>query len=168
MAHRYFAYGSNVNIPHVRDFLASHGVDPSLLKNPRHTILRNHCIRTNYLSVIHCEGAATIEDVRGDFVEGVVMDVASEALDVLRIKEGWPARYHEVDVTVEIAATDAAIKAFTYVVNSHLLRVTDLPVTPQYRSLVLDGARANGFSRNYVKRLERLLQTVAMLRGQTT
>ena len=154
----YFAYGSNLNLVHFRAYLASHGIPPDDVENPRRAILPDHRLRTNYLSCVHRAGACNIEPVLGHAVEGVVMEISSTVRSALRVKEGWPVRYEETEVEVIVPPAKTSVIAFTYVVNpTHRLN-RDQPVSGDYRRLVLGGARVAGLSAPYQTFLRRALK----------
>lgn len=155
----YFAYGSNLNLPCLREHIISHGVDTGALGLPRRAILQGYRLRANYVSCVHRAAACNIEPSEGGVVEGLVMKISPAIRGVLRIKEGWPQRYEEVVVEVLTCDRREPLRALTYIVcPEHRLDV-DMAVTARYRRLVLDGARAAGLSNSYRKHLERMLRT---------
>ena len=164
----YFAYGSNINLDHLSDYLGTHGVTLDTELGGQHALLYDHRLRTNYFASTHLAGACNIEPAQGYHVEGVLWTITPAAQDALRLKEGFPLRYHEIDVIVHTAATQASVRALTYVVTpAHRLEV-DLPVTAQYRALILAGAKHFGFSESYQQELRRMLRTAPSLKTWTT
>ena len=159
----YFAYGSNLNLPHLTDFLGTHGVSLDTELRGQHALLQNYRLRTNYFAGTHGAGACNIEPVPDHHVEGVVMAITPAIQDALRIKEGFPLRYHEIDVIVHTASTQASVRALTYVVTpTHRLDV-DLPVAARYRALLLAGAKHFDFSKSYQHELHERLRTASSL-----
>ena len=156
----YFAYGSNLNLAHFRTYLAMCGVDPDDLRNPRRAILPDHRLRTNYLSCIHRAGACNVEPALGHVVEGVVMEITEAVRSALRVKEGWPDRYEEIEIEVIILPATTNVTAFTYVVNSTHRLNRDQPVSGDYRRLILGGARVAGLSAPYQTFLRRALKSL--------
>lgn len=156
---RYFAYGSNMHLGHLRQWVRSQGRDPADIRRPRHAVLRGYRLRTNYLSAGHGTGAANIEPAGGHVVEGVVVNVTPAIQTLLRRKEGWPCCYEEVRVTVETEHSGQQVDAFSFVVTDRLRLPMDLPVTPEYAGLILEAAAEFRFSRAYQQRLRRLLRT---------
>ena len=149
----YFAYGSNINLDHLTEYLDTQGATPDTDLGGQHALLHNFRLRTNYFAGTHGAGACNIEPAPGHSVEGVVMSITEAIQDALRLKEGFPLRYHEIEVIVHTAATQEPVRALTYVVTpAHRLDV-DLPVTARYRQLILDGARHFGFSKSYQRPL---------------
>lgn len=153
----YFAYGSNINPGHISSFLRSHGVDPDHISKVRRALLSGYRLRTNYMTAGR-GAAANIEPTNGCSVEGVVMEISESVRDALRTKEGWPFRYEEVPVRVRLRNGWMA-DAFTYVVTRDMRVPWDLPVSKRYRALIIDGARAYGFTHRYQHQLHVLLKT---------
>ena len=155
----YFAYGSNMNLPHLRRHITSLGVDTKGLGLPRRAVLQGYRLRTNYVSCVHGAAACNIEPAQGSIVEGLVMKISPAIREALRAKEGWPVRYQEVMVNVMIRDRREPIRALTYIVAADHRLDVDMPVTPAYRRFVLDGARAAGLSKSYQEQLARTLRT---------
>ena len=153
-----FCYGSNLNLPHLYDYVTSHGVDTDGLGVHELAILEDHQLRSNYVSCTHGAAACNVELAEGSMVEGLVIQISPAVRDVIRAKEGWPDRYQEVVVEVLNRDRRQPLRAITYIVNpDHRLDV-DMPVTPRYRRLVLEGAKAAGLSKFYQEQLARLLR----------
>ena len=160
---RYFAYGSNINLDYLTDYLSTHGITLDTELGGQQALLHNFRLRTNYFAGSHGAGACNIEPAPDHHVEGVVMSISSAIQDALRVKEGFPLRYHEIEVIVHTAATRAPVRALTYVVTpAHRLEV-DLPVTTRYRALILAGAKHFGFSESYQHELQQRLRTAPSL-----
>lgn len=155
----YFAYGSNMNLPHFQGYAASLGLDPDEISRPRRAVLPGHRLRTNYVSTTHQSGACTIEPDPGCMVEGLVMRITPAIRNVLREKEGWPYRYHEITVEVLAGERREPIRALTYTVAPEHCLDVDMPVTSRYRRLVLEGAEAVCLSEDYQDQLCGLLLT---------
>ncbi len=159
----YFAYGSNINLDHLTDYLSTHGITLDTELGGQHALLHNFRLRTNYFASTHLAGACNIEPAPDHHVEGVVMTITPAMQDALRLKEGFPLRYDEIEVIVHTAATQEAVRAVTYVVTpAHRLEV-DLPVTAQYRALILAGAKHFDFSESYQHELQQRLRTAPSL-----
>ena len=90
-------------------------------------------------------------------VEGVVMQINAEVHDVLRRKEGFPWRYRETEVLVQIPRNGEIISAMTYVVSDEHRLSRNMPVSPTYRDAILRGASTFRFSRQYQAKLRSLL-----------
>ena len=154
----YFAYGSNINLRHLRSCLSRFGLEPEGAMNPRRGVVRDYRLRTNYLSCVHNAGAANIEPSPGDAVEGVVMKITPECWAALMLKEGCPSRYIDASVDVYVPRTRATVSAVTFVVNPDCRLDYEVPVTQKYRDLILAGAQDAGLSRDYQKQLRRILK----------
>ena len=159
----YFGYGSNINLSHLTDYLGTHGMKLDTELRGRHALLHGYRLRSNYYASSHGAGACNIEPAQGKCVEGVIIETTPAMQDALRLKEGFPLRYHEIEVVVLTASTQASVRALTYVVTpTHCLDV-DLPVTPRYRALILAGAKHFGFSESYQEALRNELRTAPSL-----
>jgi hypothetical protein len=112
----YFAYGSNLNTDHLRSWLTRWGVDPEELGPPRKAILPGYRLRTNYLRS-NGIGACNIEPRPRSRVEGIVMTVTPSIREVLRLKEGHPHRYAEIEIVVTPFGKQRTVRAFTYIVT---------------------------------------------------
>lgn len=154
---QYFAYGSNMNLKHLRAFLHRFGVGPEGVSDPRHVILPDYRLRTNYLTTSGL-GAANIEPCPGDAVEGVLLTITTDVQDALRAKEGWKHRYDETTVEVTLPSNGEMILALTYRVTPEHRLPHDAPVSPRYRSLILAGAQDAGLSAEYQEHLRRILK----------
>ena len=159
-----FAYGPKLNVGHVADYLATQGVTPDTELPGQHAILQDFRLRTNYFAGTHGAGACNIEPTHDQRVEGVLWSITPAIQDVLRIKEGYPHRYEEIEVIVHTASTQGGVRALTYVVTlQHRLDV-DLPVTARYRDFVLDGAKRFNLTNEYQKKLRSLLRVAPSLK----
>ena len=154
----YFAFGSNLNLTHLRTVLASRGVPARHLQRPRLAVLPDHRLRTNYKSWLHHAGACNIQPAKGRVVEGIVMKVTDAARWALRIKEGWPRCYEEIGIQVVLPSDGTTVTAFTFMVSPGHRLDRDQPVSSIYRQLMLDGAKAVGLSTSYQRFLRRRLK----------
>lgn len=159
---RYFAYGSNMNLPALRAYLALHHIDPVNIRHPEKAILHDYRLRTNYLRA-GSTGAANIEAHVGARVEGLLMEITPAVHRLLRRKEGWAphgeGRYCETAIWASIPSTGSIAVALAYMVTSEYRLDKDMPVDPIYRQTILEGARQAVLSRRYQQELKRLLRT---------
>ena len=157
----YFAYGSNINLRHLKAFLDTHGVELDTELKAEIAQLDGYLLRTNYFAGTHGAGACNIEPAPGHHVEGVLVSITSAIRDALRVKEGFPLCVNdEIDAIVHTASTQASVRALTYMVTpTHGLDI-DLPVTARYRDIVLTGARQCGLSTAYQRQLSRRLRAI--------
>ena len=136
----YFAYGSNVNLDHFTDYLSTHGVTIDTELQAEAARLEGYALRTNYFAGSHRAGACNIEPAPGHHVEGVIITITTAIQEILRVKEGHPRRYEEIEVEVHTASTQAPVRALTYVVTPEHRLDLAIPVTNPYRILILTGA----------------------------
>ena len=153
----YHAYGSNMHLTHLQEWIAQFGVPAENVCNPRLAILPGFRFRTNYLTTASL-GAANIEPCRDEQVEGVLLRVSPNAVEALRRKEGHPHRYKEVAVNVVLQPCGREVQAFTYIVAPRHRLPFDVPVSARYRDLVLTGAGQAGLSPVYRSHLAAILQ----------
>ena len=97
----YFAYGSNINLTHLRAFIKIFGDNRTEITESRRAILRGYRLRTNHYSSLHGAGACNIEPLPSDHVEGVVITITDDVLRLLREKEGASVVYQEIDIKWE-------------------------------------------------------------------
>lgn len=159
----YFAYGSNMCLDHLTDFLGTRGVTLDTELDGQHALLHDYRLRTNYFATSHGAGACNIEPAHDQRVEGVLWSITPAIQDVLRIKEGYPHRYEEIEVIVHTASTQGGVRAITYVVTPQHRLDVDLPVTARYRDFVLDGAKQFNLTNEYQKKLRSLLRVAPSL-----
>jgi hypothetical protein len=162
----YFAYGSNLNTDHLRSWLTRWGVDPEELGPPRKANLPGYRLRTNYLRS-NGIGACNIEPRPRSRVEGIVMTVTPSIREVLRLKEGHPHRYAEIEIVVTPFGKQRTVRAFTYIVTHQFALHFDVPVTQEYRRLILEGAASHRLSPPYQKHLRRILRTLCHERSSS-
>jgi hypothetical protein len=155
----YFTYGSNLNTGHLRSWLMHWGVAPEELGPARKTILSGYRLRTNYLRSIGV-GACNIQPSPRSKIEGVVMPVTRPIREVLRLKEGHPYRYAEIEIAVTICGRPRKVRAFTYIVTPRYCLPFDVPVTQEYRRLILEGAASHQLSPRYQQQLRRMLRAL--------
>ncbi len=161
----YFAYGSNINLKHLMAYLGTHDVDPAEISAAEHGRLLDYRLRTNYFAASHTAGACNIEADPESCVEGVLMTISGAARDALRLYEGFPHRYEEIEVIVHTASAQGSVRALTYVVTSEHRLDTDLPVTARYRDLILSGAKQFKFTEAYQNSLRDQLKIAPILKS---
>jgi hypothetical protein len=104
----YCAYGSNLNLNHLRAFLASRGVPARHVQTPRLAILPDHRLRTNYASWVQRAGACNVEPSQGRVVEGIgtrLTSMKSRWISAIQVVKGRRSMSHTNDEypTVELS-----------------------------------------------------------------
>ena len=132
----YFAYGSNLDVTQ----MARRCPDAT---NPRRATLADH----DWL--INERGVATIEELDGAQVHGVLWDVSDRDLDVLDSAEGVPVRYRRDRMTV--GTDDGPTDAWVYVDP----RVEPGAPRPGYLERIMAGAVHHGLPQRWLDFLER-------------
>jgi hypothetical protein len=74
------------------------------------------------------------------------MTVTPSIREVLRLKEGHPHRYAEIEIVVTPFGKQRTVRAFTYIVTHQFALHFDVPVTQEYRRLILEGAASHRLS----------------------
>ena len=135
------------------------GVDPDELGPVRRAILPGYRLRTNYRRSFGI-GACNIEPSPRGKVEGIVMPVTPSIRRALRLKEGHPHRYAEIEIAVTPLGKKRTVRAFTYKVTPAYCLPFDVRVAQEYRRLILEGAASHQLSPHYQKHLRRMLRAL--------
>jgi hypothetical protein len=153
----YFAYGSNLNTDHLRSWLTRWGVDPEELGpaqgHPPRLPPADQLPAFQWNRSLQHRAPPT-EQGRGDR-----HDRHPIVREVLRLKEGHPHRYAEIEIVVTPFGKQRTVRAFTYIVTHQFALHFDVPVTQEYRRLILEGAASHRLSPHYQKHLRRILRT---------
>lgn len=89
------------------------------------------------------------------------MTITDDVLRLLRVKEGAPTVYQEINVNLE---SPKGCHAFTYRVTPQYALDEDFAVTAEYRNLILHGAKKFNFSPEYKETLRKQLNIMPSLR----
>ena len=160
MLHQYFAYGSNMNLTALRTWIADRMPGEVRLDQARLATLHDYRFRSNYFSIPPGAGAANIEPVNGNRVEGVFLGIDTELRKLLRRKEGWPHIYQEHEVRVTANGERRPRRAFTFMVASDWQLPEDLAVSRAYRNTILEAGRQLPLSPSYQRMLAQVLVAV--------
>jgi hypothetical protein len=161
----YFSYGSNMCQENMDKFCNDKKrprIDIST-RNPRPAILKNHRLAFNVWAPSIQGGAGNIEPSAGDQVEGTVFDLTDDDMITIDMKEGIPNyeigkpdRYRRITVDLTLRDGNVIAEVITYTANDHTKVPDFCPPTKGYKKDVVDGARAMGLSKSWVKMLEDL------------
>ncbi|MCK7496940.1 MAG: gamma-glutamylcyclotransferase [Comamonadaceae bacterium] len=97
MSRRYFAYGSNLDLPDWRRWCREHGLREELLHPLFTAVLPDRALAFTRRSVARNGGVLDIAPARGRWVEGVVFAVDEDGWRALERLEGAPNHYRAVD-----------------------------------------------------------------------
>ncbi len=116
--------------------------------------LKDHKLSFNYFSTTRNAGAANIMASDGDYVYGLLIDIADADLKTLRRKEGHPNSYEETPVEVETfdGALVQNVKTYKAVKERELPK--HQPPTREYLDLIIKIADKYDFHRSYVEFLQ--------------
>jgi len=144
----YFAYGSNMDAPQLRERLARHG---ETLHERRHGILHGYRLEFNKVAArMPWIGFANIVRDPEHCVEGTINRVSPGGLRALDKIELVPLHYARVEVDVVDTLTGAPQRASVYVGNPDMLRPALKP-TRDYLAHLL--AASDVLSTAYLGRL---------------
>jgi transposase len=126
-------------------------------KNPRFKARRWVVERTNRWHNLFRRLKIRYEVHAENYLGFVQFAITPAVHAALQRKEGYPHRYQEILVTVEIPQEHKTVTAITYAVTDQHRLPFDLPVRPEYRETILQGAQDFRFSRHYQRQLHELL-----------
>lgn len=140
----YFGYGSNMS----QTFLEKvRGV------SPKKSVLG---YLNNYRLIMNLKGPNFIEpsfaNIRfdsGEKVEGILHEISDAEFDKIVASEG--VEYEVVELPVTIGKTEITAKTLIWPTDSNV----ELPTSKRYLKLLLEAARENGLSKNYIEEIKR-------------
>jgi len=139
----YFAYGSNMNLAHMRRLCGWNyqALGPAQL--------------LDYEFGLDLRGYNNIRPQKGAFVWGVLFELQESALKALDEFEGYP----EVFTREEVYVTDNQHKKFkAWVYRESPEQFGGMRPHPEYFSRILAGARENFLPESWIKKLEGFLE----------
>lgn len=163
MTHWIFAYGSNMNLEHVRGFLAA-GYPGAVVEASVAAFLPGWRLVWNYRSGRWKAGAANVERADGTWLPGVALRVNQAGLDAVDRKEGAPHFYQRRQVAVRLASGDV-VDAWLYAAVPTRTVEGVVPPSREYLDLLVAGARAASLPEEHVAALERVPVATPALRG---
>jgi hypothetical protein len=149
----YFAYGSNMNQEGLDQWCKCKGENLIRLINTCAARLNNYHLVFNYFSVSRNGGVANIMVSRGACVYGLLSEVTDADLATLRVKEGCPNCYEEIEVTVEKFDGTIVKGVKTYKVVPACETTDHQPPTRQYLSLIMSNVAKNNLPDSYIEYL---------------
>jgi hypothetical protein len=100
-------------------------------------------------------GAGNLTPSAGDHVEGVVYEMDDDDMITLDLKEGLPAAYRRIEVSIRLEDGTWLDDVIAYIACDDRI-VAFSPPTQAYKQDLIDGARANALSQKWVAMLESL------------
>lgn len=132
----YFAYGSNMNLDHMRRMCGWHF----------------HVLGVGMLMDYEFgpdkRGYSNIRPKQGSKVFGVLYDLEQKGLDALDEFEGYPQVFNRIEVTIE-DISKAQYKAWVYVENEDQFGGSE--IKQEYLKRVLAGAQENRLPETWIK-----------------
>ena len=144
MNRRYFAYGSNLNLPDWHRWCRQRGLHEGLLQPLFTAVLPDRTLAFTRRSVARSGGVLDIVPTRGRWVEGVVFAVSGDGWSALNRKEGAPDRYRVVDgEALSFDGEAHPVRTFEVVPGQ---RERHVAPNLEYLGIVRDGYRAFGIA----------------------
>ena len=141
---KYFAYGSNMNIVRMRE----RGIRFS---KREWAVLEGYRLVFNKIaSRNRMEGYANIVEDRGNYVEGILYDIADEDLKKLDKYEGYPQHYDRKKLKVRLVNGET-VKAVVYVAQQEMTS-DELKPSKDYLNHLLKGCDL--LSKKYCEKLK--------------
>lgn len=150
-----FAYGSNMNIEDLRDWLEAQGFSRADVAPLGVAVLKDFRLVWNYFSTSRGGGAANVEPFPKSSLYGLLLEVTPAGLEALDKKEGHPKYYSRGSSRMKISLVEGGDRdAWVYIANHE--KCSSSPVLPkrQYLSLILDAAKQHRFPKQYVVELQ--------------
>jgi gamma-glutamylcyclotransferase (GGCT)/AIG2-like uncharacterized protein YtfP len=150
-----FAYGSNMDVDHLRDWLDKKGYRLDGLLRVEPATLAGYRLVWNYYSKSRNGGAANVEPCEGREISGLALSVDPKTLKAIDQKEGHPTFYSRGSSQLTARLNNGEeIGAWLYVVVH--TRCENTPVWPrrEYLELLIKAARKYGLPAGYIGELE--------------
>lgn len=149
-----FAYGSNMNLKDLRQWLEKKGYGSDGIKQAEAATLPGYRLVWNYYSTGRNGGAANIEPATGKELPGIVLQVDQETLDGIDRKEGHPKYYSRGDAKRMINLEGGEeIEAWVYIAVHERCCSKLTPPRREYLQLMIDAARE--FNLPHIQELEK-------------
>jgi hypothetical protein len=154
--HQYFAYGSNMDTKDLDAWCEKKNYPKITPKSIIPSKLVGYRLVFNYSSSSRNCGAANIMEVENGEVYGLLMEIDSDELQIIRRKEGCPKYYQEIIIFVDSLEGQRLGEAITYkVVKNRELDCHQLP-SKNYLCLIISSAIKYRFPSFYIKALKRI------------
>ena len=143
--HWVFAYGSNLNLQDLGDWLTAHGYDPRGIQTIVPARLNNYRLIWDYRSPVRQGGAANVAPAPGELVYGGLLRIDSACLKGLDHKEGHPERYNrgtEPIACQRLTDTNSNVYAWVYEVQPAFKQIEFTAPRRVYRDIVVAGAQS--------------------------
>ena len=154
--HQYFAYGSNMDKEDLNTWCDKKNYPKIALKSIIPAKLVGYRLAFNYFSSLRKCGVANIMEVENGEVYGLLIEIDSDELQVIRKKEGCPNYYQEITIFVDILEGQRMVKAITYKVAKNKESNCHKPPSKYYLDLIISNAIKHQFPSFYIEALERI------------
>lgn len=150
----YFAYGSNMDSDDFDRWCARNSCEAPKFLNTKPATLKDYKLDFNYYSTSRKSGAANIMPEPSQSVYGLVSEISDADMAIISKKEGFPAYYEKINVTVETLVGATMHNVITFKAARAREKSSFQPPSRYYLDLILANARKHGFPSHYIKGLE--------------
>jgi len=154
--HWVFAYGSNLHLADLRQWLVANRYDPEGIRSLKPALLRDYELVWDYRSPVRQGGAANVIPAAQSVVYGGLMHIDTPTLYALDHKEGHPERYNRGEALQPcelIAPSKPPSSAWVYEVQPAFKQPEFTAPRRHYRDLVVEGASILGLPLEWVEQL---------------
>lgn len=150
----YFAYGSNMDSDDLIRWCARNSCEVPKFSDTEPAILKKYKLDFNYFSTFRQSGAANIMPESSQSVYGLVSEISDADMAIVSKKEGFPAYYEKINITVETLAGATMHDVITFKAAIAREKSSFQPPSRYYLDLILANARKHGFPSHYIQKLE--------------
>ena len=153
----YFSYGYNMSQDDMDFWCVKMGLPQIRIrdKNPKVAILKGYRMDFNFMSGRRRGGSVNLIPSPNDFVEGLVMELTTDEMKNLDIKEGTPFVYRRMEVDVELRDGRKLEKVNVYKVNPERECNEYVLPTQKLMKTILKSATDWGLSDEWLEKLKK-------------
>jgi hypothetical protein len=151
-----FAYGSNMNLEDLKEWLDHRGFDSGMILNTWVAVLDHYDFVWNYFSGTRQGGAANLESKIGSSVCGLLIEFKNpELLRAIDTKEGHPTYYSRGSEPITVTRADGQeVDAWLYTARGNRAGRIDIWPTREYKEIVVSGAEKAGLPEDHIQKLK--------------
>jgi gamma-glutamylcyclotransferase (GGCT)/AIG2-like uncharacterized protein YtfP len=157
LIHRVFAYGSNMHLADLRQWMVERGYEDGRVLGSRAAYLSGWELVWNYRSPVRKGAAANVQRREGVVLPGALLEVDALALEALDRKEGHPERYRRGPELVDVKLVGGeTTDAWLYVVTAEYRQPSRVRPRAEYLRLMVEGALHHDLPEWHVEALRRV------------
>lgn len=153
---KYFAYGSNMDKDDLDRWCNKNNFPKITPKSIIPAKLSDYRLEFNYFSSSRRCGTANIMKEENGVVYGLLIEIDDNDIQTIRIKEGCPNNYEEMEVCVNSLEGNKIGKAITYKVIKNKQLNYHQPPSKDYLCLIISNATKYGFPSSYIEDLKQI------------